>query len=134
MIFSDNMVDMCCMFHWVHNFSYNINVITKGGYPVSVINYALMCLCVSYVVPIPDSQSLWLETVNRYLYSLLDSFALAMYQTVSNITPIHHVLQCFDMFQTFIGHTVLLSKRANFCFEELQLKYFFHEIPMSYIY
>ncbi len=31
-------------------------------------------------------------------------------------------------------HTVLLSKRVDFRFEELQLKHFFHEIPMSYIY
>ncbi len=29
--------------------------------------------------------------------------------------------------------TVFPAKAANFRFEELQLKYFFHEIPMSYI-
>ncbi len=34
------------MFHWVHNFSYNINMITKGGYSVSL---CLMCLCISYM-------------------------------------------------------------------------------------
>ncbi len=39
----------------------------------------------SYVVPIPDSQSLGLETVDRYLYAL-DTFVRAMYQTVSDIT------------------------------------------------
>ncbi len=38
-----------------------------------------------YVVPIPDSQFLGLETVDRYLYAL-DTFAQAMYQTVSDIT------------------------------------------------
>ncbi len=41
-----------------------------------------------------------------------------------------------DLFILVKAHpaTVLLSKRANFRFEGLQLKYFFHEIPMSYIY
>ncbi len=34
----------------------------------------------------------------------------------------------------FIGtSTVFPAKTANFRFEEPQLKYFFHEIPMSYI-
>ncbi len=31
-------------------------------------------------------------------------------------------------------HTVLKRKRHKFCFKELQLKYFFHVLFMSYIY
>ncbi len=37
-------------------------------------------------MPFSDSQSLGLETVDRYLYAL-DTFTPAMYQTISDITP-----------------------------------------------
>ncbi len=33
-----------------------------------------------------------------------------------------------------LSYTVLLSKRPDFRFEELQLKYSFHVFPKSYIY